>query len=86
MKTNLKRLLSLFFACVMLTSLLPMQALAATSNFTVTMKEPADNNLEIGETVSIPVIVGHTEGVTSYNSFDMNFTYDASILELTSTK
>ena len=85
MKTNLKRLLSLLFACVMLISLLPMQALAAESNFTVTMKEPADNNLEIGETVSIPVIVGHTKGVTSYNSFDMRFTYDASILELTST-
>lgn len=85
MKTNLKRLLSLLFVCVMLTCLLPMEALAATSNFTVAMKEPADNNLEIGETVSIPVIVGHTEGVTSYNSFDMRFTYDASILELTST-
>ena len=85
MRTNLKRLLSLLFVCVMLTSLLPMEALAATSNFTVTMKEPADNNLEIGETVSIPVIVGHTEGVTNYNSFDMRFTYDASILELTST-
>jgi len=85
MKINLKKLLSLLFTCVMLTSLLPMEALAASSNFTVAMKEPADNNLEIGETVSIPVVVGHTEGVTSYNSFDMRFSYDASILELTST-
>lgn len=86
MKINLKKLLSLLFVCVMLTSLLPMEALAATSNFTVAMKEPADNNLEIGDTVSIPVVVGHTEGVTSYNSFDMRFSYDASILELTSTR
>lgn len=85
MKINLKRLLSLLVVYVMLISLLPMQAVAAESNFTVAMKKPADNNLDIGETVSIPVVVGHTDGVTGYNSFDMCFSYDSSVLELTST-
>ena len=62
-----------------------MTALAARSNFTVTMKKTTDANLNLGETVSIPVVVGHTGGITQYNSFDMKFTYDPSILQLNST-
>lgn len=52
--------------------------------YTVTM--PADQSVVANETVSIPVTVGHTTDVTTYNAFDMTFTYDASILELTSTQ
>ena len=51
--------------------------------YTVTM--PADITVNGGETVSIPVVVSHTDSeVQTYNAFDMSFTYDAAALELTS--
>lgn len=85
MKVNTKRFLCMLFVCILLAGMMPMTALAATSNFTVTMKKTTDANLNLGETVSIPVVVGHTGGITQYNSFDMKFTYDPSILQLNST-
>ena len=57
---------------------------SADADYTVTMSE--DKSVVAGETVTIPVTVGHTTDVTTYNAFDMSFTYDASILELTSTE
>ena len=51
--------------------------------YTVTM--PADTTAVAGETVSIPVVVGNKD-VSTYNAFDMSFTYDAAKLELTSTE
>ena len=72
MKVNTKRFLCMLFVCILLAGMMPMTALAATSNFTVTMKKTTDANLNLGETVSIPVVVGHTGGITQYNSFDMN--------------
>lgn len=52
--------------------------------YTVTMAQ--DQTVIAGETVSIPVTVGHTGDVTTYNAFDMSFTYDANLLEHTSTE
>ena len=46
---------------------------------------PADTTAVAGETVSIPVVVGNKD-VSTYNAFDMSFTYDAAKLELTSTE
>lgn len=52
--------------------------------YTVTMA--GDKSIVAGESVMIPVTVGHTTDVATYNAFDMTFSYDASILELTSTE
>lgn len=52
--------------------------------YTVTM--PQDQTVITGETVSIPVTVGHTGDVTTYNAFDMSFTYDADLLQHTSAE
>lgn len=52
--------------------------------YTVTMAQ--DQTVIAGETVSIPVTVGHTGDVTTYNAFDMSFTYDADLLEHTSAE
>lgn len=57
---------------------------SADAAYTVTMGE--DKSVVAGETLTIPVTVGHTTDVTTYNAFDMSFSYDASILELTSTE
>ena len=58
---------------------------APESGYTVTM--PGDKDKVVGNTVEIPVTVGHTDSsVTKYNAFDMTFEYDASVLELTSTE
>ena len=52
--------------------------------YTVTM--PEDKAVVAGETVEIPVTVGYTTTAQDkYNAIDMQFSYDASILELTST-
>lgn len=51
--------------------------------YTVTMGE--DKSVVVKETVTVPVTVGHTTDVQIYNAFDMIFSYDASVLELTST-
>lgn len=64
---------------VTVTSAVPVEAA-----YTVTMGE--DKSVVANETVTIPVTVGHTTDVTTYNAFDMTFSYDASVLELTSTE
>ena len=56
---------------------------AAVEGYTVTM--PADISIVTGETASVPVTVGNSDG-TAYNAFDMSFTYDAAVLKLTSTE
>ena len=52
--------------------------------YTVTMG--GDKVIVAGESVTVPVTIGHGGEVTSYNAFDMTFAYDASVLELTSTE
>ena len=52
--------------------------------YTVTM--PEDQSVIAGESILIPVTVGHNADETTYNAFDMSFSYDKSILELTSTE
>lgn len=55
-----------------------------TNGYTVTLDEKKEVTMD--ETVSIDVKVGHTdETVTTYNAFDMTFSYDSDVLELTST-
>ena len=63
---------------------IPMTIAAEEPNYTVTMG--ADQTVTAGEAVSIPVTVGNSGDVATYNAFDLSFTYDASILELTSTE
>lgn len=51
------------------------------TNYTVSMGD--DKTVTAGETVNIPVTIGHTdETVTTYNAYDMTFGYDASKLDL----
>lgn len=57
---------------------------APAAGYTVTM--PGDVEASVYGDVSIPVTVGHTDDVTSYNAFDFTFTYDPAVLELTSTE
>lgn len=53
--------------------------------YTVTM--PADKTAVVGEVVEVKPIVGYTdETVTTYNAFDMSFSYDATALKLTSAE
>ena len=54
----------------------------AVNGYTVTMGE--DKSVVVGENVTVGATVGHAADVSVYNAFDMTFTYDASILELTS--
>ena len=83
MKMHLKKVMCLLLSCILLAGMLPMSVLADTGNFTISM--PADLEAKIGDIISVPVVVKHTAGVNQYNSFDMSFTYDPSVLELTST-
>ena len=50
-----------------------------------TVKMPGDTTAAIGSTVQIPVSIGSEDGKTGYNAFDINFTYDPTVLEFTST-
>ena len=90
MKMYVKKFMSLLLTCVLLLGMLPTTAAADTGNFTVQMLEGnlTESNTEIrknvGETVEIPVVVNHAEEGKTYNSFDMTFAYDASVLELVS--
>ena len=90
MKMYVKKIMSLLLTCVLLAGMLPTTAAADTGNFTVQMLEGSlmESNTEIrknvGETVEIPVVVNHAEEGKTYNSFDMTFAYDASVLELVS--
>lgn len=83
MKMYLKKVMCLLLSCILLAGMLPMSVLADTGNFTISM--PTDLEAKIGDTIRVPVVVKHTAGVNQYNSFDMSFTYDPSVLELTST-
>ena len=83
MKQCVKNLMCLLLTCVLLAGMLPIAVLADTGKFTISM--PTDIKAEMGDIISIPVVVKHTAGVDTYNSFDMSFTYDHSVLELTST-
>lgn len=49
------------------------------------VKMPADATAAIGSTVQIPVSISNEDGKTGYNAFDISFTYDPAVLELTST-
>lgn len=54
---------------------------------TYTVSMPDDQNLTCGDTVSLPVSVGSSdEDVTTFNAFDMKFTYDSDMLELVTEK
>ena len=83
MKKYVKKILYLLLTCILLAGMLPMAAMADAGNFTINM--PTDIKAEMGDSISIPVVVKHTAGVDTYNSFDMSFAYDHSVLELTST-
>lgn len=83
MKRFGKKLMCLLLTCVLLSGMLPMAAMADAGHFTISM--PTDIKAEKGGIISIPVVVKHTAGVDTYNSFDMSFVYDPSVLELTST-
>ena len=83
MKKYVKKILYLLLTCILLAGMLPMAAMADAGNFTINM--PTDIKAEMGDSISIPVVVKHTAGVDTYNSFDMSFTYDHSVLKLTST-
>ena len=52
----------------------------ADSGYTVTM--PGDASVTIGDTIQIPVSIGHVDGITRYNAFDISLTYDQNVLEL----
>ena len=51
--------------------------------FTVAL--PGDQAVTVGESVAIPVTVGHTGEAAIFNSYDITLTYDDSLLQLTST-
>lgn len=54
---------------------------------TYTVSMPDDQTVSAGDTVSLPVSVGSSdESVTSFNAFDMKFTYDPDALELMTTQ
>ena len=90
MKMYVKKIMCLLLAGVMLAGMLPMTAAAdtgGTGSFSVQMLDTAENTeirKNVGETVEIPVVVNHVDKDRTYNSFDMTFTYDASVLELVS--
>ena len=63
-----------------------IQAGTTSEDSAYTVSMPGDTSVIVGETVSIPVNVGHSSNEdATYNAFDMQFSYDSSILELTST-
>lgn len=51
-----------------------------------TVEMGKDTQVIAGETVSVPVTVGHTAEVKTYNAFDLSFSYDPTALELCSTE
>lgn len=51
-----------------------------TEGYTVTMGE--DVQVVGNETVTIPVTIGHTGDVATFNAFDLTFEYDPAVLEL----
>ena len=86
MKDKKIEMIFLLLLCVLLAGMLPMATWAAEGTFTVTMNEPDDSIVAAGDIIEIPVVIGHTAGMSNYNSFDMGFSYDPAVLELKSTK
>ena len=86
MKDKKIEMIFLLLLCVLLAGMLPMATLAAEGTFTVTMNEPDDSIVAAGDIIEISVVIGHTAGMSNYNSFDMGFSYDPAVLELKSTK
>lgn len=81
MKANTNRRICLLLVCIILIGNLPVTALADTGRYTISL--PEDIHVEPGNSVSVPVEVGHTSEATSYNAFDVSITYDPSVLKLT---
>lgn len=79
------RCFSLLLVCLLFAAMLPMAAMAATDSFTVFI-HASEKKITVGDRVEIAVVVDHEGAVSKYNSFDMTFSYDPKILELTSTK
>lgn len=84
MKVNIEKLFCLLCVCVLLAGMLPVSVLAEENTFTVALGETDEIHVDVGDSFEIPVVVGHTGDLRNYNSFDMRFTYDPSVLELTS--
>ena len=53
---------------------------AAAKGYTVSLG--ADKQVASGQIVEIPVAIGNTAGETTYNAFDMKFSYDNTVLKL----
>lgn len=83
MKINGVRRFALLLACLILTGMLPLTALAA-DRFTVSL-HASEKKISVGDSVEIAVVVGHDGSASKYNSFDMTFSYDPKMLEVTST-
>ena len=83
MKINGVRRFALLLACLILTGMLPLTALAA-DRFTVSL-HASEKKISVGDSVEITVVVGHDGSASKYNSFDMTFSYDPKMLEVTST-
>ena len=78
----MKRLFSILLAtALMFAFLIPVSA--ADSGYTVKMS--ADQSASTGGSVSIPVIIGSSNGASTFNAVDMSFSYDTRFLKLTST-
>mgnify|MGYP002734820329 CR=1 FL=1 len=88
MKMYIKKIMCLLLEGIILVGMLPMIAVAVeaeTGNFSVQMLDTAENTeirKNIAETVEIPVKVNHVDNSRTYNSFDITFSYDTSVLEL----
>jgi hypothetical protein len=83
MKINGFRRFALLLACLIFTGMLPLTALAA-DRFTVSL-HASEKKISVGDSVEIAVVVGHDGSASKYNSFDMTFSYDPKMLEVTST-
>lgn len=53
---------------------------AAAKGYTVSLG--ADNQVASGQIVEIPVAIGNNDGKTTYNAYDMTFSFDPAILTL----
>lgn len=53
---------------------------AAAKGYTVSMG--ADKQVASGQVVEIPVAIGNNDGKTTYNAYDMTFSFDPTILKL----
>lgn len=86
MKRNTIRLICILLALVMVAGILPRAAWAATEGFTVKLMTPEKRNFALGETIRIPVVIGNGTANTRYNSFDLRFAYDPTVLKLSSSQ